>query len=112
MANVPGEADRLREAGRKKILHSCLLWGGPLLVILVVAGLQGAGAIRLEEYLAVPPDKVDPRVVWSALAGLALFQFLCGAVGVLQGWSAMRRAKRLRQESAPGGSNGVSGPAR
>src|SRR5262245_5269017 len=112
MANVPSEADRLREAGRKKIMRVCLLWGGQLLAILVLAGLQGAGAVRLEEYFAVPPDKADPRVVWLALGGLALLPFLCVAIGVLQGWACMRRAKQLRQQSAPGRSTGVSGEAR
>jgi hypothetical protein len=112
MANVPSEADRLLEAGRKKILRTCLLWGGPLLAILVLAGLQYAGAVRLEEYLAAPPHKVDQRVVWWALAVLALLQFLFGAIGVLQGWACMRRAKQLRQQSAPGSSDGVSGEAR
>ena len=74
MANVPSEADRLRKAGRYKILRTCLLFGGPLLGILVAAGLQGAGAIHLEEYLAVPPNKVEQRVVWKqfsdAIGGL------------------------------------------
>src|SRR5438132_11258753 len=101
MANVPSEADQLLEAGRKKLLRTCLLWGGPLLAILVLAGLQGAGAVRLEEYLAAAPNKVEPRVVWLVLAGLALPHFLCGAIGVLQGWGCMRRAKQLRQQSAP-----------
>src|SRR6266700_633028 len=91
MANVPSEADRLLEAGRKKILRTCLLWGGPLLAILVLAGLQYAGAVRLEEHFAADPDKVDPRVIWRALAVFAL----------LQGWGCMRRAKQLRQPSAP-----------
>ena len=112
MANVPSEADRLLEAGRKKILRSCLLWGGPLLAILVVAGLQYAGAVRLEEYLADDPAKLDQRVVWTALAVLALLQFLFVAIGVLQGWLCVRRAKQLRQQSAPGRSGGVSGEAR
>ncbi|CEF49296.1 unnamed protein product [uncultured bacterium] len=112
MTNVPSEADRLREAGRKKILRTCLLWGGPLLALLVLAGLQCAGAIRLEEYFAVDPDKVDQRVIWQALAGLALLHFLILAIGVLQGWAGMRRAKQLRQQSAPGRSKGVSGEAR
>ena len=109
MASVPGEADRLREAGRKKILRACLLWGGPLLAILVLAGLQWAGAVRLEEYLAVDPDKIDPQTIWLTLAVLALFQFLFGAIGILQGWGTMRRAKQLRQSSAPSRSKGVSG---
>ena len=112
MANVPNEADRLLEAGRKKILRTCLLWGGPLLAILVLAGLQCAGAVRLEEYLAADPHKVDQRVVWTALAVLALLQFLFVAVGVLQGWGSLRRAKQFRQQSAPGRSEGVSGEAR
>ena len=86
MANVPSEADRLHEAGRKKILRTCLLWGGPLLAILVLAGLQCAGAVRLEEYFAADPGKVDPRVIWRALAVLALFQLLFVAIGVRQGW--------------------------
>ena len=112
MANVPSEADRLLEAGRKKTLRACLLWGGPLLAILVLAGLQCAGAVRLEEYFAADPDKVDRRVIWLALAGLALFQFLCVAIGVLQGWAGMRRAKQLRQQSATDGFKGVSGETR
>jgi hypothetical protein len=101
MANVSSEADRLLEAGRKKILHTCFLCGGPLLAILVLAGLQGAGAVHLEEYMAVPPQKVDQQVVWSALGTLALFPFLGGALGVFQGCVAIRRAKHLRQQSAP-----------
>ncbi|HVS39551.1 MAG TPA: hypothetical protein VMS17_28600 [Gemmataceae bacterium] len=109
MADVPSDADRLREAGRKKILRTCLLWGVPLLALLAVAGLQYAGAIRLEEYMAEPPDKADPRVVWSALGVLALLQFLCGAIGVFQGWAGIRRAKQLQRQSAPGRSKGVSG---
>jgi hypothetical protein len=112
MANVPSEADRLLEAGRKKILRTCLLWGIPLLAILVVAGLQRAGAVRLEDYFWADPDKVEQRVLWQALAALALFQFLFVAIGVVQGWGAMRRAKQLRQQSAPGRSKGVSGEAR
>jgi hypothetical protein len=96
MANVPSEADRLLEAGRKKTRRACLLWGGPLLAILVLAGLQCAGAVRLEEYFAA-----DQRVIWLALALLALLQFLFGAIGVLQGWVWMRRARQLRQQSAP-----------
>jgi hypothetical protein len=43
---------------------------------------------------------------------LALLQFLFVAIGVLQGWSCMRRAKQLRQQSAPGRSKGISGEAR
>ena len=97
MANAPNEADRLLEARRKKTLRACLLWGGPLLAILVVAGLQGAGAVRLEEYFAAAPDKLDRRVIWLALAVLAWLQFLFGAIGVLQGWACMRRARQLRQ---------------
>jgi hypothetical protein len=112
MANVPGEADRLLEAGRKKILRTCLLWGVPLLAILVVAGLQRAGVVRLEEYFWVDPDRADPQALWLTLAVLALLQFLIMALGVLQGWACMRRARRLRQQSAPGGSKGVSGEAR
>jgi hypothetical protein len=112
MTNVPSEADRLLEAGRRKILRTCLLFGGPLLAILVVAGLQWAGAVRLEEYFTAPPDKADPRVAWQALAVLALLQFLFVAIGVLQGWAAIRRAKQLRQQSAPDRTNGVSGEAR
>src|SRR5262249_2896085 len=112
MADVPSEADRLFEAGQRKILHTCLLWGVPLLAILVLAGLQGAGTVRLEEYFVADPDKADPRVAWQALAVLALLQFLFVAIGVLQGWGAMRRARQLRQQSAPGGSKGVSGEAR
>src|SRR5207253_4116165 len=69
----------------------------PLLALLVLAGLQYAGAVRLEEYLAAAPNKVEPRVVWLVLAGLALPHFLCGAIGVLQGWGCMRRAKQLRR---------------
>jgi len=112
MANVASEADRLREAGRKKILRTCLLWGGQLLAILVVAGLQYAGAIRLEEYFAADPDKIDPRVIWKALAVFALLYFFFVTIGVLQGWGGMRRAKQLRQQSGPGRSKGVSGEAR
>jgi hypothetical protein len=112
MANVPGEADRLLQAGRKKILHTCLLFGVPLLAILVLAGLQYAGAVRLEEYFTAAPDKADPRVAWRALAVLALVQFLFVAIGVLQGWAGMRRARQLRQQSVPGSSKGVSGEAR
>jgi hypothetical protein len=111
MANLPGEADRLLEAGRKKILRACLLWGVPLLVILVLAALQAAGTVRLEEYFAAPPNKVDRRVVWQALGVLALLQFLFVAIGVLQGWVCMRRARLLRQ-SAPGIHKGGSGEAR
>ena len=99
MPNVPSEADRLLEAGRKKALRACLLWGGPLLAILVLAGLQLAGAVRLEEYFWADPRRVDLRVLWLALAGLALLQFLCGAIGVLQGWVWVRRAGRPRQLS-------------
>ena len=112
MANVPNEADRLLEAGRKKILRACLLWGGPLLAILVLAGLQYAGAIRLEEHFAADPDKIDPGKIWLVLGGLGLVQFLCVAIGVLQGWGCLRRARQLRQDSAPGRSKGVSGEAR
>jgi hypothetical protein len=112
MADVPSEADRLREAGRRKILRTCLLFGTPLLAILVAAGLQYAGAAHLEEYFWADPDKVDLPKLWLVLAGLALWQFLFVAIGVLQGWGCMRRAKQLRQQSAPGGPNGVSGEAR
>src|SRR5438105_1995099 len=112
MANVPSEADRLLEAGRKKTLRSCLIWGGPFLALLVIAGLQYAGTVRLEEHVAADPDKVDQRVIWLGLAVLALLHFLFGAIGVLQGWGCMRRAKQLRQQSAPGRSKGVSGEAR
>src|SRR5262245_21999587 len=112
MANVPSEADRLLEAGRKKILRTCLRWGVPLLAIFVIAGLQRAGEVRLEEYFWTDPAKADERMLWQVLAGLALFQFLCVAIGVLQGWAAMRRAKQLREQSALGRSNGVSGEAR
>src|SRR5438874_2257381 len=101
MANVPSEADRLLERGRKKILRTCLLWGGPLLAILVLAALQYAGAVRLEESFAAAPNKVEPGVVWLVLAGLGWLPFLCGAIGVLQGWASMRRAKQLRQQPAP-----------
>src|SRR5437764_468941 len=112
MVNVPNEADRLRAAGRSKILRTGLLFGGPLLAILVAAGLQFAGTIHLEEYLAVPPEKLDRRVVWQLLAGLASFQFLLVALGVLQGWGGIRRANQLRRQSGPGGSEGVSREAR
>ena len=112
MANVPSEADRLLQAGRRKILRACLLWGVPLLAILVAAGLQYVGAVHLEEYFWADPNKVDLPKLWLALAGLALWQFLFVAIGVLQGWAGMRRAKQLRQQSAPGRSNGVSGEAR
>jgi hypothetical protein len=112
MANVPSEADRLLEAGRNKILRTCLLWGGPLLAILVIAGLQYAGAVRLEEYFADDPNKIEPRVIWLLLALLALLQFLFVAIGVLQGWACMRRARQLRQQTVPGRSQGVSGEAR
>jgi len=78
MAHVPSEADRLLEAGRKKILRACLLFGGPLLGILVLAGLQCAGAVRLEAYF-----EAEQRVFLPALAVLALFQFLLAAIGVL-----------------------------
>src|SRR5262245_48532108 len=97
MANVASEADRLLESGRKKALRACLLWGGPLLAILVLAGLQWAGAVRLEGWFAADPDKIDRRVIWLALAGLALFQFLFAAIGVHQGWVWMQRARQLRQ---------------
>jgi hypothetical protein len=107
MANVPSEADRLLEAGRKTILRTCLIWGGPLLAILVLVGLQCAGAVRLEEYF-----EAEQRVFLPALAGLALFQFLCVAIGVLQGWGCIRRARQLRQDSAPGRSKGASGEVR
>ena len=93
MANVSGEADRLLEAGRKKILRTCLIWGGPLLVLLVVIGLQCAGRIHLEEAF-----EAEQRVFLPALAGLALFQFLCMALGVLQGWGAIRRARQLQKK--------------
>ena len=112
MANVPSEADRLLEAGRKKILRSCFLFGGPPLAILVVAGLQCAGMVHVAEYFAVDPAKADHRAIWLALAGLALFHFLCMGIGVRQGWGAIRRAKQLRQQSAPGRSTGVSGETR
>ena len=112
MANVPSEADRLHEAGRNKILRVCLLWGGPLLAILVAAGLQYAGAVHLEDYFWANPDRVDLPKLWLALAGLASFQFLCVAIGVLQGWAGMRRAKQLRQQSASGESKGDFGEAR
>jgi hypothetical protein len=93
MAKVSGEADRLLQAGRKRILRTCLLWGGPLVAILVLIGLQCAGAIRLEEYF-----EAERRVFLPALAGLALFQLLCVAIGVLQGWGCIRRARQLRQD--------------
>jgi len=112
MPDVPSEADRLHEAGRRKILRSCLLFGTPLLAILVVAGLQYAGAVHLEEYFWTDPDKVDLPKLWLVLAVMASFQFLIVALGVLQGWAGMRRAEQLRQQSASGGSNGVSGEAR
>jgi hypothetical protein len=112
MANVPSEADRLFEAGRNKILRTCLLFGGPLLVLLVLAGLQCAGVVRLEEYFAADPAKVDRQTLWLALGGLALFQFLIVAIGLLQGWTAMRRARHLRRQSASGESKGVSGEGR
>jgi hypothetical protein len=102
MANVPSEADRLFAAGRTKILRTCLLWGVPLLAILVLAGLQYAGAVRLEEYFWADPAKADPRVLWQVLGVFALLLFLVGAIGVLQGWVCMRRARQLRQQSAPG----------
>lgn len=99
MANVVSEADRLLEAGGKKILRTCLLWGGPLLVILVFAGLQYAGAVRLEEYFWADPARADRQVLWLALAVLALLQSLFVAIGVLQGWGAIRRAGQFRQQS-------------
>jgi hypothetical protein len=102
MANVPSEADRLFRAGRNKIVRVCLIWGIPLLVILVFAGLQFAGVVHLEEYFVAPPDKADPRVAWQALAALAGVQFLCVALGVLQGWAGIRRARQLRLQSARG----------
>ena len=67
MADVPNEADRLHEAGRNKIVRTLLLWGIPVLAILVVAGLQYAGAIRLEEYLWEDPEKADPQLMWLLL---------------------------------------------
>lgn len=96
MANIPGEAARLVAAGRRRILRSCLLWGVPLLAILVLIGLQLAGAVRLEKHF-----EAEPRVFMPALAGLALFQFLCLAIGVLQGWGCIRRAGRLRRYNRP-----------
>jgi hypothetical protein len=112
MANVPGEVERLLKAGRQKILRVCLIWGIPLLAILVFAGLQYADVVHLEEYFVAPPDKADPRVVWQALAALAAAQFLCVALGVLQGWAGIRQAKRLRRRSTPGKSEGTCGEAR
>ena len=108
MADVPSEADRLHEAGRNKILRVCLIWGTPLLALLVVAGLQYAGSIHLEEYFWTDPDQVDLPKLWLWLALFASFQFLIVALGVLQGWAGMRRAGQLRQQSASGGPNGVS----
>jgi hypothetical protein len=102
MANDESEADRLLAAGRRRILRTCLLFGGPLVAILVLAGLQYAGAIRLEEYFAAAPNKVDPRVIWQVLGVLASLQFLFVAIGVLQGWGCLRRGKLLRQQSATG----------
>lgn len=96
MANAPTDADRLLEAGSKKILRSCLLWGIPFLAVAVVAGLQYAGVVRLEEYFAADPANLDPRVIWRILAVFALLQFLFGAIGVVQGWACMRRARQLR----------------
>jgi hypothetical protein len=93
-------------------LLACLLWGVPLLAILVLAGLQYAGAVRLEEYIAADPDKADQRVIWLGLGVLALLLFLLGALGVRSGWALMRLARLLRQQSAPGTSKGVSGGAR
>jgi hypothetical protein len=49
-------------------------------------------------------------LVWLALGGFALFQFLIVAIGVLQGWAGIRRANQLR-DSASGTSEGVSGEA-
>jgi hypothetical protein len=98
MANIPTEADRLHAAGRNKILRSCLLFGIPLLAILVATGLQYAGVIHLEEYFAEDPNKIDPRLIWQALAMLGLPQFLFMAIGVLQGWGALRRARQLRKQ--------------
>jgi hypothetical protein len=96
MTNVPSEADRFRDAGRKQILRACLLSGGPLLTTLVLAGLQYAGAVRLDEYFVAEPDKVDQRLIFLGLAVLALLLLLFGATGVLGGWVLIRRAKRLR----------------
>lgn len=107
MTSVPTEADRLFEAGRKKLLRTCLLWGCPLLALVVFTALHCARVLPLEEYF-----EADPRAVCRALAALALFQFLIVAIGVFQGWSAMRRARKLRKQSAPGKSEGASGQAR
>jgi len=107
MAIVPSEADQLLQAGRAKILRTCLLWGGPLLVILVFAALQYGGVVRLEEYFVADPEKADPRTVWRVLIVLGLLQFLFVAIGVLQGWAAIRRA-RQRMQATPGSSKGVS----
>ena len=71
-----------------------------------------AGAVHLEEYFWTDPNKVDLRLLWLALAMLALPHFLIVAIGVLQGWGCIRRARQLRQQSAPGTSQGVSGEAR
>jgi hypothetical protein len=67
MANAAVEADRLFKAGRKKTLRAGLLWGGPLLALAVLAGLHWAGAIRLEEYFAADPNRVDHGAIWLAL---------------------------------------------
>lgn len=96
MSTTPGEAD-LRKAGRRKIATSCLMWGLPLLVIFAVAGMQYAGAIRLEEYFAQPPNEVEPRVVWTILGVIGVLQFLFLTLGIFQGWNALRRAKQLRR---------------
>src|SRR5262245_52848300 len=108
MAIVPSEADQLLQAGRAKILRTCLLWGGPLLVILVFAALQYGGVVRLEEYFVADLEKADPRTAWRVLTVLALLQFLFVAIGVLQGWAAIRRARQCT-EPTPGSSKGVSG---
>jgi len=112
MANVPSEADRLLEAGHRIIRLACLFGGGPLLAIVVLAGLHGAGAVRLEEYIAADPDNADPRMIWLVLGGLALLPFLFLAMGLLIGWAMIRGAKHLRQQPAPGRSKGISGQAR
>jgi high-affinity Fe2+/Pb2+ permease len=92
------KGQQLIDQGQKRIFLHVFLFGIPLLILLLVAGLQYVGILHLQEYFAAHrPESVDEGAIYRALALAAALLALLGGSGIVRGIVTIRRENNRSQ---------------